>query len=62
MPATSDRQRKLMGTALGVKRGTTKLASLPQRVQAQVKKLTSSMSEAQLRDFAKRPKTQAVLR
>lgn len=50
MPAKNEKQRKLMGAALAYKRGQNKHAS------AQVKEVAKHMTEAQLRDFAKKVK------
>lgn len=50
MPAKSAKQRRLMGAALAYKRGESSHAS------AAIKKVASSMSESQLRDFAKKKK------
>lgn len=47
MPATSGPQRRLMGMALAYKRGALSKPSL------KIKKVAKSMSESQLRDFAK---------
>lgn len=49
MPAKSAKQRRLMGAALAAKRGG-KAAS------GEVRKVANSMTEKQLRDFAKKPK------
>lgn len=49
MPATSESQRRLMGAALAAKRGG-KPAS------REVAKVAHSMSEKQLRDFARKSK------
>lgn len=46
MPATSEKQKKLMGAALSYKRGKNKNAS------KEVKELASSMSEQKLKDYA----------
>ena len=50
--ATSEKQRRLMGAALSMKRGQAK----PKGGAA---KLAKSMSEEDLRDFAKKPKKKA---
>ena len=47
MPAKSKKQRKLMGAALAVKRGKGK-------AKGKAKEVAKSMSEGQLRDFAKK--------
>lgn len=47
MPARSERQRRLMGAALAVKRGG-------RAVSPEVARVAHGMSESQLRDFAKR--------
>jgi hypothetical protein len=51
MPAKSESQRKLMGFALGVKRGTTKNAP------AAIKKLSKGMTEKELSKYASKPKS-----
>lgn len=50
MPAKSERQRRLMAMALAYKRGELKRAS------PQVRKLAASMTEQQLRDYARKPR------
>jgi hypothetical protein len=50
MPATSEKQRRLMGMALAAKRGQQKAKS------AKVNKLMRSMTLTQLEDFASKPK------
>jgi len=49
MPAVSERQRKAMAIALSIKRGET-----PKSYSPKLAKLAKSMSEQQLRDFAKK--------
>ena len=49
MPAKSKAQQKLMGLALAVKRGDVSKSS----VSKQIQKLAKSMSEKELRKFAK---------
>jgi hypothetical protein len=51
MPAVSERQRKAMAIALSIKRGET-----PKSYSPKLAKLAKSMSEQQLRDFAKKRK------
>jgi hypothetical protein len=51
MPAVSERQRKAMAIALSMKRGET-----PKSYSPKLSKLAKSMSEQQLRDFAKKTK------
>ena len=45
MPATSEKQRRLMGAALAIKRGAKSSNKM-------AKKLANDMSEEQLKDFA----------
>ena len=54
MPATSERQRALMGMALSVKRGRP-LSDIPVDARKAVSSM-QSMSEDQLRDFARKSK------
>lgn len=54
MPATSERQRALMGMALSVKRGRP-LSEIPAGARKAVSSM-QSMSEKQLQDFARKPK------
>jgi hypothetical protein len=51
MPAKSEPQRKLMGFALSVKRGTAKSAP------ASIKKLAKSMTEKELSKYASKKKS-----
>lgn len=51
MPAKSESQRKLMGFALGVKRGTAKNAP------PAIKKLAKSMTEKELSKYASKKKS-----
>lgn len=51
MPAKSDKQRRLMGAALGCKRDETKCVS------DKVKEVAAEMTEEQLEDFASKPKS-----
>jgi len=51
MPAVSERQRKAMAIALGIKRG-----EIPESYSPKLAKLAKSMTEEQLRDFAKKRK------
>ena len=52
MPAKSEKQRRLMGAALAYKRGENKHPS------EEVIKVANSMTEAELEDFASKPKPQ----
>lgn len=54
MPATSDSQRRLMGMALSVKRGRP-LSEIPAGARKAVARM-QSMTEDQLRDFARKAK------
>ncbi|MCC8174056.1 MAG: DUF3008 family protein [Odoribacter sp.] len=49
MPAKSESQRRLMGAALSYKRGNTK------NVSKEIKKVSKSMSEKELEDYASKP-------
>jgi hypothetical protein len=49
MPAESKKQRKFMGLALAVKRGNVS----PDEVSEEVRRAAESMTEEELRDFAK---------
>jgi hypothetical protein len=51
MPATSEAQRRAAGAALAIKRGEAP----KQKARGAVKSMLS-MSEAELRDYAKKPK------
>jgi len=51
MPAKSEKQRKLMGAALSYKRGESHTAS------DEIKKVSNSMSEKELEDYASKPKS-----
>lgn len=51
MPAKSEKQRRLMGAALAYKRGENKHPS------GEVKKVAESMTESQLVDMAKKPRS-----
>ena len=51
MPSVSKSQRKLMGIALAIKRGET-----PKSYSKEAAKLAGSMSEKQLKDYAKKVK------
>lgn len=53
MPAKSENQRKLMGFALSVKRGTAKNAP------AAIKKVAKGMTEKELSKYASKPKSGA---
>jgi len=50
MPARSARQRRAAGMALAAKRGEIS----PRKLRGAAKQMYSSMSESQLRDFAKK--------
>jgi len=52
MPAKSKRQRSAAGMALAAKRGDIS----PKELKGAAKQMYESMSEKQLRDFAKKPK------
>lgn len=52
MPSVSRTQQRLMGQALAYKRGELKL-KVNNSYQKKIKKLSKSMTEKQLRDFAK---------
>ncbi len=54
MPAVSERQRRLFGIALRIKRG-----ELPRSYSPEAARLADSMSERKLREFAKRTKKKA---
>ena len=56
MPSTSQSQRRLMGLALSVKRGKTKLADVPESIRKTISKLVRTMTEDQLSDYAKKVK------
>jgi len=49
-PATSERQRKLAGIALSMKRGET-----PESYSPEAYEMARSMSEKELRKFASKP-------
>ncbi len=49
MPAVSERQRKLAGIALAIKRGET-----PKGYSKQAAKMAKSMTAKQLKDYAKK--------
>ena len=53
MPAKSKAQQKAAGSALAVKRHK----SSPKRLKGAAKEMMKSMSEGQLRDLAKTPRT-----
>lgn len=50
MPAKSEKQRRLMGAALAYKRGES------ENVSDEVKKVADGMTEAELEDYASKPK------
>lgn len=54
MPAKTERQRKLMGMALSYKRGQLNLRGLPKSTQEKIRRIAKSMTEEQLRDYAKK--------
>jgi hypothetical protein len=56
MPAESEEQRKAAGMALAAKRGEVD----PKTLQGAAKQMYDSMSEDQLRDFAKKPKGRRI--
>jgi len=51
MPATSEAQRRAAGVALSIKRGQT-----PRSYSPEAARMADSMSEKQLRDFARKKK------
>ena len=53
MPSVSKKQQRLMGQALAFKRGEIKAKDLNPEYADEIKKLAKSMTEKQLRDFAK---------
>lgn len=53
MPARSKTQQRLMGQALAYKRGEIKSKDLNPQYADEIKELSKSMTEKQLRDFAK---------
>ena len=55
MPAESKAQHGLMGLALSVKRGQTKLSEVPQRIRDKVARLSRTMSEKQLEEYTSTP-------
>ena len=55
MPAVSRRQRRIMGMAYAYKKGEKKLSDFPPSVRDEIRKIASSMTLKQLRDFAKTP-------
>lgn len=55
MPSQSRSQRRLMGMAYAYKKGEKKLTDFPPSVRDEIKKIASSMTLKQLRDFAKTP-------
>ena len=56
MPAKSARQRRAAGMALAAKRGEIS----PRKLRGAAKQMYSSMSESQLRDFAKKLRKRRV--
>lgn len=57
MPAVSERQRRLMAIALSIKRGET-----PRSYSREAARIADSMSEAELRKYAKRTKRRSKKR
>jgi len=55
MPATSERQRRLMCMGLAMKRG-----DMPRSKSAQAAQLADQMSEQQLSDFCRQPVKEAA--
>jgi len=55
MPAESEEQRRLMAIALQIKRG-----ELPASYSPEAAKLARTMTERQLRDYAKKPVKEAT--
>jgi hypothetical protein len=53
MPSKSKSQQRLMGLALSYKRGKKKLKDLPASLSKKIKKMSKSMTDDQLSDFAK---------
>ena len=53
MPSKSKSQQRLMGLALAYKKGKKKLKDLPPSLARKVKKMSKSMTEDQIEDFAK---------
>jgi len=53
MPSKSKTQQRLMGLALSYKRGKKKLKDLPPSLDRKIKKISKSMTDDQLSDFAK---------
>ncbi len=54
MPAKSERQRKLFGTALSMKRGKSKITDTP------AGKIAENLSEYKIRDFAKKSLSEQI--
>jgi len=55
MPAASERQRKLAGIALAMKRGET-----PRSYSKEAAKMADSMTEGQLEEYARKPKSRRI--
>ena len=55
MPAVSPEQRKLAGIALSIKRRET-----PRGYSKEAAKMADSMTEEELRDFARKPKRRRI--
>ena len=53
MPARSKTQQRLMGQALAYKRGELKSKDMDPKYADEIKKVAKSMTQKQLRDFAK---------
>jgi len=51
MPSKSEKQRRLFGTALAIKRGETPASYSPEAAR-----IARTMSEKEIREFAKRPR------
>jgi major membrane immunogen (membrane-anchored lipoprotein) len=52
MPAQSKKQQRLMGQAYDYKKGDLKVKDMDPKYVDEIKKLSKSMTEKQLRDFA----------
>jgi len=56
MPAKSERQRRLFGMALAYKRGEVSLRELPKGVREDIKRIAKTMTEEEIRKYAKKRK------
>jgi Protein of unknwon function (DUF3008). len=56
MPARSERQRRLFGMALAYKRGEVSLRELPKGVREDIKRIAKTMTEEEIRKYAKKRK------